>query len=109
MRTGHGSVRAWARSNEREEAHLVVAVAWPEMAGSDGGKPIGGWLESGVSGSNARGHGKACARARWVPVSSRNTVTGSGEQDDGCGDGHERVGGGQKRARWQTSYGALGS
>ena len=94
MRTGHGSVRAWARSNEREEAHLVVAVAWPEMAGSDGGEPIGGWSESGVSGSSARGHGKACARARWVPGSSRNTVTGSGEQDNGCGDGHELVGGG---------------
>ena len=87
--------RVWDRTDERVEARQTVEGVWPETAGDRGGKRQSGRRSSGVSGSNARGHEKACAHARWAPVSTRSTMPGSGEHDDGCGDGHELVGGGQ--------------
>ena len=40
--TGHGSMRAWARSNEREEAHPVVWAVRPDVAGDVVGVELSG-------------------------------------------------------------------
>ena len=58
--TGHGSARAWARSNKREDAHLVVVVVRPEVAGAVAGEQRGGrrgsgeWRVSSVGHQNGR-------------------------------------------------------
>ena len=50
MHTVHGSARAWARSNERAEAHLAGAVAWPEEDRSITGDERGGRRRSAARG-----------------------------------------------------------
>ena len=47
MCTGHGSVRAWARSNKHEVAHLVVVVVRDKVAGAVAGEQRGGHRGSG--------------------------------------------------------------
>jgi len=58
--SGHGSARAWARSNKREDAHLVVVVVRPEVAGAVADEQRGGrrgsgeWRVSSVGHQNGR-------------------------------------------------------
>ena len=47
------------RLNECGEPHPVAAVAWLEVAGSEGGEHIGGWPELGVSANGDAGRGRA--------------------------------------------------
>ena len=72
----------------------MVAVAWPEVAGSDGGEHIGGRPESGVRANGGMGHGftrgwvcsNAHDSARRVAVVACTGVAGD-EQYDVAGGG----------------------
>ena len=72
----------------------MVAVAWPEVAGSDGGEHIGGRPESGVRENGGMGHGftrdwvcsNAHDSARRVAVVACTGVAGD-EQYDVAGGG----------------------
>ena len=89
----------------------MVAVAWPEVAGSDGGEHIGGRTESGVREKGGMGHGftrgwvcsNAHDSARRVAVVAGTGVAGE-EQYDVAGGGVFRAsnGNGDVALYWEN-------
>ena len=77
LRTGHGSAHAWARSNERAEAHLVGAVAWLEEGCSVTGDERGGAGEGRSRRERCPGRGRG--RSGALPAVKRRSGAVAGE------------------------------
>ena len=74
-------MRVWDRTDKRIEARRTVEGLSLETAGDSDGERRSGRRSSGVSGSSARRHVKASARAHSVPGSTRNTMPCSGKHN----------------------------
>ena len=98
-RSGHHRDRArkhqTARNNLRSNRIGIprrLAVALDQMvAGNTAGDELWRQRARDVDGNYARRHGEVCACVRWVPESTRNTMSCSREHDGDHGHGGEAI------------------
>ena len=116
MCSGHGSARAWARSNKREGAHLVVVVVRPGVAGAVAGEQRGGrrgsgeWRVSSVGHQNGRdrSHSNGKTTAERMGVAAEAVVAGV-ERHGLDGEAERSGANGEARAELRDALSRKGS